>query len=122
MGVSICFHSDSGTAFHSASDFTTLLMFPFTPAPPLASACPDAATLQARPAPREPSAMRTSRRVRMSHFTTRPETRPPRGQPPIRTPGGHGHNRLHLRSMSDTLFAREVPLVGRHLRHPRFPF
>src|SRR6185503_14429164 len=79
MGVSLCFHSASETARHSASDLTALLMVPFAPAPAFVSArsplAPssargwlDADTRQASPAPREASPTRTSRRVRMEEF------------------------------------------------------
>src|SRR5437899_3322665 len=68
MGVSICFHSESGTALHSASDLTVLLMFPFTPPPSFAPPRSDAATRQASPAPREARPMRTSRRVCIRQF------------------------------------------------------
>src|SRR5260221_4756423 len=68
MGVSICFHSESGRAFHSASDLTVLLMFPFTPPPSFVPARSEAATRQASPAPSEARPMRASRRVCMEQF------------------------------------------------------
>src|SRR5258707_7993715 len=119
MGVSICFHSESGTAFHSASDLTVLLMFPFTPPPSFAPARSDAATRQASPAPREARPMRTSRRVCIRKFYHASGDRPAAGITSyLSRRGAQGRRRFHLRSMGDTHSAPEVPLVGRHLRHP----
>jgi hypothetical protein len=63
MGVSICFHSASERAFHSASDLAALLMFPFD-SPPMPLARPRVRSGTGRPArAQEASPMRTSRRV-----------------------------------------------------------
>ena len=83
MGVSICFHSESGTARHSASDFAAVLMAPFAPAPAWASVVSDADTRQASPAPSEASPIRTSRRVRMDCILSPRSHRSPANAPTI---------------------------------------